>query len=223
MIEDRTVRQKLWSIAAGYRAESHYFLPIERDTFLTSAQLFAGREMKYYVLELGAGWGEVALQMAAENPDVGFVLMEKNRGRVRYAVSRLQAEKINNVQFIPINFHWFLTELFKPNLFEQVLLNFPDPWPKKKHHKHRTVNSSFLDSLAYLLRPEGKFLFATDYGPYARQVIRLFRGDGRFSYPQQEYTFERHPIPVSAFEKEKQNEGKCIYYLERIVGRLQHD
>ncbi|MEM7180948.1 MAG: methyltransferase [Spirochaetota bacterium] len=206
--------QKLWQIASNYLGKAETFIPIEQGKKIKLERVFAKEHTKY-VLELGSGWGEVALNLAKENPQTGFVLMEKNRGRVKYTLRQMEKRNINNIRFIPINFHWFLEELFQAQAFAKIILNFPDPWPKKKHHKHRTLNTAFLDSLDYLLQAEGIFLFATDYAAYGRQAIRVFRPDKRFYFPEKEYSFQRTGFPISAFEQEKRDLGKTIYYLER--------
>lgn len=79
------------------------------------------------------------------------------------------------------------------------------------------MNSKFLESLKILLPEKGKFYFATDYGPYARKIIRLFRDSKAFSPEKVELKSERNEIPVSHFERKKREEGKRIYYIDRVL------
>ena len=211
---EQKVTEKLWKIANSHSGHSEYFIPLEYGKPLFLKNLFK-QEYESFFLELGSGWGEVALELAGKQPKTCFILMEKNIGRVKTTVKQLKHRKLENIRFIPMNFHWFLSSIFMPEQFSTILLNFPDPWPKKKHHKHRTVNIQFIDTMYTLLTSNGKFLFATDYGGYGREVIRLFRNQDKFIYDKNEYSFQRENFPISRFEEEKRNEGKLIYYIER--------
>ncbi|MCP5502047.1 MAG: methyltransferase [Leptospiraceae bacterium] len=209
------IREKLWKIASQYSFPSKYFIPVKRNSGIICKDFFP-ENIKQFVLELGSGWGEVAIELALKNPDTGYILMEKNLGRVKSTLRMIEKYKLSNIRFIPLNFNWFLVELLEPRQFRSVILNFPDPWPKKKHFKHRTLNEEFVDKLRYLLQEKGSFYFATDHGGYARASIRLFRKIKDFTF-ENEYTFQRDNIPKSRFEEEKRGEGKKIYYLERIL------
>ncbi|MDV6234135.1 methyltransferase [Leptospira ellisii] len=210
------LEQKLWSIASGIPFDSEYFLQASPTRKLKKENLFS-KEFETYFLELGSGWGEVAIEMARKKPDTGFVLMEKKFDRIRHTIRGIERHSLKNVKILCVNFNWFLEDVFAENVFSQILLNFPDPWPKRRHHKNRTMNLKFLYSLKTLLPEGGKFWFATDYGPYARRVMRLFRDDDRFRPEEIELRFERSELPVSHFERKKREEGKRIYYIDRIL------
>ncbi|TGK21078.1 tRNA (guanosine(46)-N7)-methyltransferase TrmB [Leptospira fluminis] len=212
MTED--FRKKLWNIAGGIPFDSEYFLRILPESKLKKSDLFASDFGTYY-LELGSGWGEVAIELAQTHPEIGYVLMEKKADRIRKTIKAASRLKLTNVKILSVNFNWFLEDIFADGSFEEILLNFPDPWPKKRHHKHRTLSPRFLDSIHRLLVPGGRFRFATDYGPYARKGIGYFRRDPRFRSVGAEYSLFRKDFPVSYFEKTKREEGSRIYYLDR--------
>lgn len=203
---------KLWAIASRIPFESKYLIQTEWQKPINLEKEF-GKKFQSYILELGSGWGEVGISLAKENPDTGFILMEKNPGRVLTTVKRLENETITNIRVICFNFNWFLKELFNESQFDKVILNFPDPWPKKKHHDNRTLDEDFPDKLYHLLKPGGIFHFATDHGGYGRQAIRIFRKESRFIPIASEYSFSREDFPLSVFETEKRAEKKRIYYL----------
>lgn len=208
-------KQKQWYIATRIPFISDYFLKIQRGSKLKKEDLFPKKFGTYY-LELGSGWGEVAIELARSFPDTGFILMEKKADRIKQTIREIRKENIENIRILSVNFNWFLEEIFDPEIFDEILLNFPDPWPKKRHHKHRTLNPRFLDTLQSLLRKGGTFHFATDYGPYARKAIGFFRKDKRFEYKKEEFSLQRENFPVSHFEKTKRDEGSKIYYLDRV-------
>ncbi|MEI1277474.1 methyltransferase domain-containing protein [Leptospira venezuelensis] len=208
-------REKQWKIATRIPFTSDYFLKINPGSKLKKNDLFV-EEFGTYYLELGSGWGEVAVSLAKDNPNTGFILMEKKADRLRKTIRDLKEHNIKNVKLLSVNFNWFLEEIFEEGIFDEILLNFPDPWPKRRHHKHRTLNPRFLNTVHILLKNEGVFHFATDYGPYARKGIRLFRNDLRYKVVDSEFSLQRANFPISHFEQEKREAGSRIYYLDRI-------
>lgn len=168
-----------------------------------------------YFLELGSGWGEVVLELAQENPNTGFLAMERKWNRLAITEGKARSMGLENCIFSGVNFQWFMNDIFREEMFDTVLMNFPDPWPKRKHFKNRAINSGFLKSIHRILKPGGKFLFATDHSGYFRHSLREFRKFSGFTYRGREWENERPGFPISEFEKEKRGEGKSIYYIER--------
>lgn len=210
------MKQKLWKFAQRTAYSSDYLLqPKEWGKKIDLKKSFPP-EIDSFCLELGSGWGEVAITLAQKNPRTGFLLMEKKIDRVKATEVRRQELGLQNIRYMTTNFQWFFSELLEREIFDTVLINFPDPWPKRKHHKNRAMQEPFLTEVHTLLKPGGRLLFATDYGPYARKTILLFRKLKELFSFQTEYNFQRPDFPISFFESEKRNEGKRIYYLERL-------
>jgi len=210
------IRQKLWKFTLRTSYSSDYLLqPKEWGKKIDIKKCFPDH-IKNYWLELGSGWGEVAIELAKENPTTGFLLMERKIDRVIATETKQKELGLENIRYMTVNFQWFFTELLEKEMFETILINFPDPWPKRKHHKNRVMKPKFLEEVHSLLAPNGRLLFATDYGPYARKCISMFRKTSKFNWDgTEEYSFDRSEFPRSFFETEKRNEGKQIYYLER--------
>jgi tRNA (guanine-N7-)-methyltransferase len=211
---DQPTTEKLWGIASRLPFESKYFIELKRNNKINPSEYFE-YGIANFVLELGSGWGEVAIELARKYPTTGYILMEKNRDRLLVTIREIEKYKLNNIRLICCNFNWFLQELFVEKSFHKIILNFPDPWPKKKHWHNRTINSEFIESTHSLLGNKGIFLFATDHGGYGRFAIRTFRKTNLFKPIGSEYVFIRREFPISKFEKEKRSENKTIYYLER--------
>jgi tRNA (guanine-N7-)-methyltransferase len=207
-------KEKLWWIVEKIPFKSENLIVIKKDYKLNPEELFGERYKKYF-LELGSGWGEVGVELAKQNPDTGFILMEKNRGRLLYTDKLINQFGLKNLKLACANFNWFLQELYTQNAFDEILLNFPDPWPKKKHRINRTINADFIHTLKYLLKSKGRFRFATDHGGYGRKAISILRKTPILK-KEIEYSFLRENFPISVFEKEKREEKKTIYYLERF-------
>lgn len=224
-MKDPLIENKLWNLSfrrsspenmdfgTGTLANPAYFIKINRGLAINIKNEFQNN-LEKFSLELGSGWGEVAISQAIANPTTGYVLLEKKMKRINSTIKLIKKLRIENIRIIPANFNFFLRELFLPNQFNEIILNFPDPWPKKKHWKNRTVNANFLDVLYTLLVVNGQFHFASDYGPYARKVISFFRNDPRFSHSI-EYSFSRDFLPPSKFEEKRKKLVPRIYYITR--------
>jgi tRNA (guanine-N7-)-methyltransferase len=215
MLVNEAVLDKLWSIVEKPPFESEFVLEVNRNKKFNLDIIFKSNFKKFF-LELGSGWGEVSIELAKKNPDTAFLLMEKNRGRLLVTEREIKKYNLQNIRLICCNFNWFLKELFFENSFDEILLNFPDPWEKKKHWQNRTMNLDFLGVVDSILKPKGRFRFATDHGGYARKSIQVLRKVDFFHFTK-EFSFERDKeFPYSKFELEKLSEKKCIYYIERL-------
>jgi len=215
LILNPDVKQKLWSFAIRTSYQSDYLLqPKEWGKKIDIKNSFP-QEIEGLWLELGSGFGEVAIELANLHPNIGFLLMERKIDRVKATEKKRKELGLENIRYMTTNFQWFFSELIEKEIFDRIIINFPDPWPKNKHHKNRAMQVSFLHEIHALLKPNGKLLFATDYAPYARRTISLFRKcKDLFGY-EKEYEFERSGFPISFFENLKRSEGKRIFYLER--------
>jgi|JI8StandDraft_1071087.scaffolds.fasta_scaffold141753_1 tRNA (guanine-N7-)-methyltransferase len=214
-MEELELRQKLWALTSKIHSPSPLIL--QNKNFPTQIHLqdiFISSKSQYY-LELGSGWCEVVIQLAKDFPDIGFIAMERKWDRLKRGAKLAEDSQLMNLRFTAINFQWFLKDLFSANSIDTILLNFPDPWPKNKHHKNRTIQMDFLEDLFQILKPGGRFLFATDHFGYARWTIRKLRAFQKFRWDSFEYSFQRPNLPISSFEKEKMELGKRIFYLER--------
>jgi tRNA (guanine-N7-)-methyltransferase len=157
----------------------------------------------FRILELGSGWGEFCTEWMLKNPEHEYIALEIKADRIKNLSGKLRHFGIQNARILPVNFNWFLSELFTPNSFDLIVINFPDPWPKKRHWKHRLIQSEFPEKISKLLRPSGKVYIATDYGPYARKIISVFRKNPIFTneYPWPDYLRKRPDgFPKTKFE-----------------------
>ncbi len=122
------------------------------------------------VLEIGFGDGESLAAMAAAAPDTDFLGIEVHEPGVGHLLLAIRRLGLRNVRVIVHDAVEVVAGWFAPAAFDRVQLFFPDPWPKKRHHKRRIVQPAFLDDVARLL-PEGGILhMATDWAPYAEHM-----------------------------------------------------
>ena len=205
------LEEKLWSITEKGIIQSNHIIPLKRNHKISILD-YMNKEK--FFLEIGCGWGEVAIQLAKENTNTGFVLLEKKINRVNHILKEIKKNDLTNIKIIVLNVNWFFEEIFMHNQFSEILLNFPDPWPKLRHRKHRSFTFEFTNSVLKFLSPKGRFRFATDHGGYGRRVIRLLRNNSFSELDSFTFSLKRPDLPVSFFENVKITEKKKVYYIE---------
>lgn len=122
-------------------------------------------------LEIGFGDGDTLLTLARANPSKAYVGIDPHRPGAGRLLLRLASEGLQNVKVVVGDAAELIPVLFPDNYFAQVLVLFPDPWPKKRHQKRRLINPEFLEMLAQKMQKEGVLHLATDWQEYAEQMI----------------------------------------------------
>ena len=146
---------------------------------LDLARLF-GREARR-VLDIGFGDGEALVTNALNNPAVDYLGLEVHEPGIGHLLLLLEQTAATNVRIIARDAADVLPELLPAGSFDVVDLFFPDPWPKKRHHKRRLVQPPFVTELARVLKPGGFLHVATDWADYARHTREVLALDTRFS------------------------------------------
>jgi tRNA (guanine-N7-)-methyltransferase len=127
-------------------------------------------------LEIGIGKGRFLLDAAARHPEVSFVGVEWAGKYLRLAASRGWRRGLRNVRFARADGREFI-EFFVPReSLTAIHVLFPDPWPKKRHHKRRLVSSEFLAEVERTLRPGGRLWLATDHAEYFEAMQEVLAG-----------------------------------------------
>jgi len=121
-------------------------------------------------LEIGFGNGELLAAMAAARPDADFVGIEVHEPGVGHCLLELEKRTLTNVLLIRHDAIEVLTRQVPDAALNQVMLFFPDPWPKKRHHKRRIVQPEFVALLARKIVSGGTFHVATDWMNYAEHI-----------------------------------------------------
>ncbi len=143
------------------------------------------------VLEIGFGNGDSLAEMAEQDPGRNWLGIEVHRPGVGHLLLEIERRAIPNLRVIRHDAVEVLARGIPPASLDAVQLFFPDPWPKRRHHKRRILSAELVTLLARTLRPGGVFHAATDWEPYAEQMLEtleaasdLFEnlsGQGRFA------------------------------------------
>ena len=168
-----------------------------------------------FAIEIGFGDGDSLVRLASENPSTGFIGVEVYRPGVGRCLLSLDRENIDDVRVCTFDARDVLTELSTEARLSEIFVLFPDPWPKRRHHKRRLVSADFVSVCARCLRSGGRFHFASDSQDYASQVLELLQADEDFRNGSDDggfYSGERMR-PITRYERKALERGDQIYDL----------
>jgi tRNA (guanine-N7-)-methyltransferase len=149
------------------------------------------------VLEIGSGMGETTAEIARENPQADFVAIEVHGPGVGSLLKKIAAFELKNLRVIRHDAVEVLEHMIADGSLAGIHLFFPDPWPKKRHHKRRLVQAAFAALAARKLAPGGYFHAATDWPEYATQIEEVFSSSSSFD---QEPAAQK-TRPITKFER----------------------
>jgi tRNA (guanine-N7-)-methyltransferase len=129
------------------------------------------------VLEIGSGMGETTARIASERPDTDFIAVEVHSPGVGSLLKLVEKEKLGNVRVIRHDALEVLEHMIPDGSLAGIHLFFPDPWPKKRHHKRRLVQPAFAVLAARKLAPGGTLHAATDWEDYASQIVEVLMAE----------------------------------------------
>lgn len=125
------------------------------------------------VAEIGFGMGETTARIARENPGTDYLGIEVHSPCVGSLLKLLEEQELTNVRVVPHDAVEVLRDMVPPGSLSGIHIFFPDPWPKKRHHKRRIVQPAFAALAASRLAPGGTLHFATDWQDYAEQALAV--------------------------------------------------
>jgi tRNA (guanine-N7-)-methyltransferase len=131
-------------------------------------------------LEVGFGKGRFLLAAAQRWPERDFLAVDYTRALVRKVRDRVVRLGLTNVRLYKGDAKHLVTKLLAPGSLARVHVYFPDPWPKRRHAKHRFFADPIPDAIGRVLRPGGELLFVTDHEPYLREVVARLRSHEAF-------------------------------------------
>ena len=165
-------------------------------------------------VEYCSGNGTWIAEKAAANPKSNWVAVEKRFERVRKIWSKVKNLRLNNLFVISAEGHSVTSHYFPEASVHEIYINFPDPWPKKRHAKHRIIKLPFVEELYRILKVEGAVTVVTDDVNYSSEVIDVFsKLDGLKSLHQEPfYRTDLEDYGTSYFDRLWRGKGKEIRY-----------
>lgn len=192
---------------------------IAADSLIDLDRLFGRAAPR--TLEIGFGNGEALARMAELQPEHDFIGIEVHRPGVGHLLRLLEERAIENVRIYNADAVQVIEECLPDDSLDRVLLFFPDPWHKKRHHKRRIVQTEFADLLARKIKPGGILHMATDWQDYAEHMLAVMQasGDFRKCAGTGEYSPRPEYRPVTKFEQRGRRLGHDVWDL--VFERLQ--
>ncbi len=161
------------------------------------------------VLEIGFGDGAALLSMAQAQPDSDFIGIEVHRPGIGRLLRHLAEQRLTNVRVVCGDAVPFVQQRLAAASLDRINLFFPDPWPKKRHHKRRLIQPALVTSLAQRLQPGGVLHLATDWLPYAEWMLAVLSAEAQLVNQTSGYA----PSPAA---------GRPLTKFERRGQRLGH-
>lgn len=165
-------------------------------------------------IEYCSGNGGWIASKALANPEKNWVAIEMKMGRARKIWSKIKNLELANLFIIHGEGYKTTKELFPSASVQNIYINFPDPWPKRRHSKYRIIQPAFVAEMGRILLPGGTVTFVTDDDQYSEWTIDIFANSAIFSsdYPEPFYTLECPDYGTSYFEDLWRLQGKPVRY-----------
>lgn len=195
---------------------SHEWIPADYFRRATVDEIFPDEPARPWEIDLGCGDGTFLANLAARFPERNILGVERLLGRVRGTCKKARDLGCDNVRVLRLETAYTVGWLLPRGTASRVHLLFPDPWPKKKHARHRLFRPDFLAEVRQLLLPGGEFLFKTDHEDYATEAREVVAAglpgwepapweEGDFFYPQTD------------FEAQWLSQGKSIHRVRLLA------
>lgn len=165
------------------------------------------------VLEIGFGMGETTEKIALARPGDNFLGVEVFNAGVGSMLKRIEASQLQNIRIIQHDAVEVVRDMILPDSLAGVHIYFPDPWPKKRHHKRRLVQPPFVQLLASRLKPGGYIHCATDWEHYAHQMLEVLGSEPLLTNTCEGFAPRPSYRPLTKFENRGLRLGHGVWDL----------
>jgi tRNA (guanine-N7-)-methyltransferase len=153
------------------------------------------------ILEIGSGMGETTAAIAEAMPERDFVAVEVHAPGVGSLLRLIEARGLTNVRVAEQDAVEVISQMIAPGALAGIHVFFPDPWPKKRHHKRRLVQAPFAHALALRIAPGGYLHVATDWEPYAAEMLATLGAESLLVNTARDYVPRPAYRPLTKFER----------------------
>ena len=174
------------------------------------------------LLEIGFGMGEATAHIAAQMLEKNFLCCEVHTPGVGALLKRISEQGLTNIRILQHDAVEVLAHMLAPQSLDGVLIFFPDPWHKKKHNKRRLIQPPLIAQLVTRLKPGAYIHCATDWQPYAEQILEVLQGEALLKNTADSasggYADKPHYRPLTKFENRGIKLGHGVWDLvfERV-------
>ena len=158
-------------------------------------------------IDIGSGKGRFLAARSGKFPEINFIGIERQLGRINSSGRRCERAGRENVRVLRMEGYYAINYLFPADYVANYYFFFPDPWPKDRHHDHRLFNPPFMDALYRTLEPGGCLHIATDHAPYYEEILAMLEADRRFA-----------PIPHFEPDEDERTDFELIF-AHKMIGR----
>ncbi len=187
--------------------EHDYFLPVTDLCQRLDWDGIFGAPSSRVEVELGAGDGGFVAAMAQSNPDTHFLALERLLGRARKIARKALRGSLSNLRVLRLESAYTVRYLIPAQSVDVIHVMHPDPWPKKKHFKHRLFQHGFIRDCCTALKPGGELRVTMDHPGYFCWIMELFLQHPEF---QMEYWRPEPGYPLSEFQSQFFAENKLV-------------
>ncbi|MCL2879300.1 MAG: tRNA (guanosine(46)-N7)-methyltransferase TrmB [Treponema sp.] len=182
----------------SYNLLSGKFLVPFRECRCDPADFFPVKQP--VTMEIGFGMGQATAQLAAENRDKNYIGIEVYKPGIGKLLGEIEKLSLTNIRIIEYDAAGVVDKMFAPSSLDAVHVFFPDPWPKKRHHKRRLIQRPFTDQLCGILKPCGYFYMVTDWEDYADWALKELTQTPGLSNAYADFAAAQEWRPRTAFE-----------------------
>ena len=157
---------------------------------------------KYSLLDIGFGAGETLISIAQKEKEMSLLGAEVYLSGIGTVLSKANKYSLDNIRVVNADAEDLLRDKISDSSFNAIIMFYPDPWPKRKHHKRRLIKEEFIELLNKKLKPHGIFYFKTDWKDYFYEVSCLFKDDTNWEeLSLNDLEQQLSNIPSTSFEK----------------------
>ena len=212
--EIRSFVRREGRITAGQKRALEQLMPrygLAPACLIEPAKIF--KRLAPLTLEIGFGNGASLATMASQAAEIDFIGIEVHRPGVGHLLQELDKQALSNVRIINADAVKVLQDCLPEACLDRVLLFFPDPWHKKRHHKRRIMQADFIKLLATRIKPGGILHMATDWENYAEHMIENLNQSADFRNTATSGQYSEKPAyrPETKFERRGMKLGHGVW------------
>jgi len=163
------------------------------------------------ILEIGFGMGETTAAIAQAMPERDFLAVDVHGPGVGSLLRRIDEQGLTNVRIVQHDAVEVVARMIPRDALAAIHVFFPDPWPKKRHHKRRLLQAGFVHELALRLQPGGRLHVATDWQDYASAILSTLAAEPLLENTAESYAERPAYRPVTKFERRGRGLGHAVW------------